>query len=196
MGPRHKAEDDTWRGEPRAPRGRDPEGMAKSEGARAPKRCDPVATEGSLVMAEPCFAWTPARGSSRAEGAKHIASGPYDPTRAPSRPGYRRSGTAGGCARLVLAERVGSAAARRAAVRLVAEGAQPQVALAQDLRESVLTTDRANGARRPHLGTAPRLASDAQACRVPRVAGMGAGYKTAERWGLLPLPASAGRGLG
>jgi hypothetical protein len=36
-----------------------PEG-AKIEGARAPKGRLPIANAGSHVMAEPCFAWTPA----------------------------------------------------------------------------------------------------------------------------------------
>ena len=67
-----------------------PRGMSKSEGARAPKRCDQIFM-GSLVMAEPCFAWTPASVFRHVEGAGTSS------TRRWSHPrihwaGYHRSG--------------------------------------------------------------------------------------------------------
>jgi len=68
----------------------------ESEGARAPKRCGQFFS-GSLVMAEPCFAWTPARGSSAAEGAVTSRAGLWShPARYRGRALVVR-GTAGGC---------------------------------------------------------------------------------------------------
>ena len=53
-----------------------PEGLSKSKGARAPKRCDPVATQGSLAA--------PAPVAMPCRGCGHIVSGLIGPARGAS----------------------------------------------------------------------------------------------------------------
>ena len=127
---------------------------------------------------QPCHGGAMLRMDARARhlqcrGCCHIVSEPYGPTRASS-PGFASFRDRG---RLRLRGKSASAAARRAAVQAVM--AEPCFAwtpalhgldrLARDLRRAGLAAVARTGARQPHLGTAPCPASDAQACRVPRV---------------------------
>ena len=152
------------------PRGRNPEGMDESEGARAPKRCVLICL-GSLSA--------PARGISSAEGAVTSRASHTVP------PGHRRrallrSGTAGGCACVVRVR-----APLREGLPCALLPASPGLdRLARDLRRAGLAAAARTGARQPHLGTAPCPASDAQACRVPRVGRDGRRIRSAREAGI------------
>ncbi len=110
-----------------------PEACQRAEGARAPQRCDPVATSGSLARARQLQG----RGC---ETHRQRASGP---TRGDFTPGYRRSGTVGGCARLGKCERRCATGCRAFHCWRRTASGRP----GPGSEESVLTAARANGAR-------------------------------------------------
>jgi hypothetical protein len=135
--------------------------MRKSEGARAPKRCVLIfwaafrrpraASPGPRVLSHArAGLWShPARYRGRA----NVVRGPLAAALASSDVSLRAP-FATGC-------RASRCRGRTASLRL-----------AQDLKKSILAAAARTEHGRPHLGTAPRPASDAQACRVPRWAGM------------------------
>jgi hypothetical protein len=159
-----------------------PEG-AKIEGARAPKGRLPIANAGSLVMAEPCFAWAPAAVFSAGRGCGHDASEPLVPPGRYRRRAPHRSGTASCCGNSESAEH---RRLRRASVRSVM--AEPCFAwtahsLASPAPASEGATSRRGCERSSTASTGhrPRPATDAQAWRVPR--GQGCGGSMGERGG-------------